>query len=169
MLKKKGVNNVEYKFHDYILTKDNQLIQNSKFIRAGAKELSVLRVLIESAGTVVDKNDLLDKVWGCAMVSEESLARCIYVLRKLFKQNKSNNYIQTIYSKGYIFVAEVCEHLPIEKELVKAEPSISHQEIFESLFGKGVSFIEILGQQHVAIDVKILLPTNEFFSKKNES
>ncbi len=161
MYPKKGLNHIEYKFHNYILTKDNQLIRDSKFIRTGAKELSVLRVLIESAGKLVEKNDLLDQVWGCSIVSEESLARCIYVLRKIFQQNKNDTYIQTVYSKGYIFVAEVEEYHPSEKQALKSDPAIGNREILEGIFGKGVSIVEVSGQQFVALDLKILLPTNE--------
>lgn len=164
---KKGINRVEYKFHEYILTEDNQLIRDSKFIRTGAKELSVLRVLIESAGKLVEKNDLLDEVWGSSIVSEESLARCIYVLRKIFQQDENDDFIQTIYSKGYVFVAQVNEYIPPEKQIVKPEPVICYQEILETLFGKGISFVEVSGQQHVALDVKILLATNGLIIKKN--
>lgn len=103
MYPKKGLNHIEYKFHNYILTKDNQLIRDSKFIRTGAKELSVLRVLIESAGKLVEKNDLLDQVWGCSIVSEESLARCIYVLRKIFQQNKNRYLYSDRLLKGIYF------------------------------------------------------------------
>jgi DNA-binding winged helix-turn-helix (wHTH) protein len=113
---------IGYRFFDFTLTQDNQLMRKSTFIRTGAKELAVLRVLIESAGQLVEKNDLLDKVWGSAIVSEESLARCIYVLRKIFRQDKEKVYIQTIYSKGYVFVAEVCEFIPVPYEISRPYP-----------------------------------------------
>ncbi len=46
---------IGYRFFDFTLTQDNQLMRKSTFIRTGAKELAVLRVLIESAGQLVEK------------------------------------------------------------------------------------------------------------------
>jgi DNA-binding winged helix-turn-helix (wHTH) protein len=169
---------IGYRFFDFTLTQDNQLMRKSTFIRTGAKELAVLRVLIESAGQLVEKNDLLDKVWGSAIVSEESLARCIYVLRKIFRQDKEKVYIQTIYSKGYVFVAEVCEFIPVPYEIspdpvsvptpIPAPEAVDYEEILQKIFGMDITYIEISGKKHMAIGVKILLPTNELTDKKRK-
>ncbi len=50
---------------------------------------------------------MLDQVWPNCDVAEESLTRCIYALRKLL--GRENDYIKTVYGKGYRFVGEVVE------------------------------------------------------------
>ncbi|WP_320410101.1 winged helix-turn-helix domain-containing protein [Candidatus Williamhamiltonella defendens] len=42
-------------------------------------------------------------------MSEESLTRCIYVLRHLLHENKNNRYIDTVYRKGYRFIQPVTQ------------------------------------------------------------
>ncbi|MEG3135832.1 winged helix-turn-helix domain-containing protein [Rouxiella sp. T17] len=199
MQRLEGVRKFEYKFLDYILTRDNQLIKSTTFIRTGAKELAVLRALLESAGKLMTKDELLDQVWGTTFVSEESLARCVYILRKILKKNNHQALIQTVYSKGYIFVAEVTKHLPPENvesevEIIKplltsvsnstsastsrSTPSFNStqvptpnppsptpppqpsnfQEMLEALLGNKFSLLEVLGQKHIAIEIKISLP-----------
>lgn len=167
MYRQKGLKSTEYRFLDYLLTEDNQLIRNNIFIRTGSKELAVLRALIESAGKLMTKDELLDQVWGTTFVSEESLARCIYVLRKIFKKHKSNAVIQTVYSKGYIFVAEVIRHLPPEKEVEKINEIPTFEGFLETLFGNRISYLDVSGQKHIAIEIKILLPAPDILSKNN--
>lgn len=69
------------------------------------KELSVLRLLLESAGKVISKDELLSSVWPETDAAEESLTRCIYALRKFLKDGKG--YIATIYGQGYRFTCPV--------------------------------------------------------------
>ncbi len=160
MYRQDGLRHIGYKFFDFILTQDNQLMKKNSFIRTGAKELAVLRVLIESAGKLVGKNELLDQVWGTTIVSEESLARCIYVLRKTFQQDRQNVYIQTIYSKGYIFVAEAKKLTDSNNEVAPEQTPVLYQGILESLFGKNISYVEISGQQHIKVSLDIVIPVS---------
>ncbi|WP_224770865.1 winged helix-turn-helix domain-containing protein [Pseudomonas sp. FEN] len=84
------------------------------------KELQVLRLLLGSAGRLVTKDCLLDAVWPGMDAAEESLTRCIYVLRKLLEESKG--YIATVYGKGYRFTGPVVPLLPalIEPTAVSA-------------------------------------------------
>ncbi|WMI97547.1 winged helix-turn-helix domain-containing protein [Pseudomonas chlororaphis subsp. aurantiaca] len=82
------------------------LLHNGHGRHLPPKELHVLRVLLEAAGSLVSKQRLLDQVWPNCDVAEESLTRCIYVLRKLFGEHP---YIKTVYGKGYCFAGEVME------------------------------------------------------------
>ncbi|MGL5103449.1 MAG: winged helix-turn-helix domain-containing protein [Plesiomonas sp.] len=71
------------------------------------KELAVLICLLESAGELVSKEALLNRVWPNQDVNEESLTRCIYALRRILQENKTNRYIETAYGKGYRFCRPV--------------------------------------------------------------
>ena len=46
------------------------------------KVMEVLRVLIENAGEIVSRDDLINSVWGAPYGGEERLSRAISLLRK---------------------------------------------------------------------------------------
>lgn len=94
-------------FDQWLLQSDGTLMQDGKGIHVPPKELSVLRLLLGSAGTVISKDHLLDAVWPETDAAEESLTRCIYTLRKLLKTNKG--FIATVYGQGYRFTCPVVE------------------------------------------------------------
>jgi DNA-binding winged helix-turn-helix (wHTH) protein len=75
------------------------------------KAFETLRVLVESAGTVISKHDLLDRVWPDAHVDENSLAQNISLVRKaLAAVDPATDYVQTLPRRGYRFVAPVTRH-----------------------------------------------------------
>ncbi|MGE8059046.1 winged helix-turn-helix domain-containing protein [Pseudomonas sp. NPDC089547] len=83
------------------------LLHDGNGLHLPPKELHVLRLLLEAAGSLVPKGWLLDQVWPHCDVAEESLTRCIYALRKLL--GRENDYIKTVYGKGYRFAGRVVE------------------------------------------------------------
>lgn len=103
------------------------------------KAVELLCVLVERAGNVVPKNELLDQVWQDAFVEEGVLPQNVYLLRKTFKQYASaENLIQTVPRRGYRFTGELTESYPrgtltIERELVEqsfeTETAMSESEI----------------------------------------
>ncbi|MEX3772313.1 winged helix-turn-helix domain-containing protein [Pseudomonas sp. MYb118] len=92
-------------FDHWLLQSDGTLMRDGQGVHVPPKELSVLRILLASAGKVISKDHLLDSVWADADAAEESLTRCIYVLRKLLKDNK--DFITTVYGQGYRFTCPV--------------------------------------------------------------
>ncbi|HET7694672.1 MAG TPA: LpqB family beta-propeller domain-containing protein [Vicinamibacterales bacterium] len=70
--------------------------------------LGVLELLIDRAGQVVARQDLLDAVWKDAFVTDTSLAEAVSFLRQALGDDpQSPRYIQTIHRRGYRFVAAV--------------------------------------------------------------
>ena len=101
-------------FGQWVLQSDGLLLHDGNGLHLPPKELHVLRLLLNAAGTLVTKDRLLDCVWPNCDIAQESLTRCIYALRKML--GPQNNYIKTVYGKGYRFVAAV-------KELKTARPA----------------------------------------------
>src|SRR5579883_2914912 len=71
------------------------------------KTFDVLLVLLTNAKRLVDKNTLLQTVWGDVHVEDAVLARAISDLRKALGQTDSQVWIETVPKFGYRFVAEV--------------------------------------------------------------
>ncbi|MEN3029792.1 HilA/EilA family virulence transcriptional regulator [Chromobacterium amazonense] len=102
-----GFTNRQFVFGDFVLNQDGGLLHRAQQVHIPPKELAVLTLLLESAGEVVSKDTLLDKVWPDGDVNEESLTRCIYALRRLLMESKNYRYIDTVYGKGYRFCRPV--------------------------------------------------------------
>ncbi len=72
------------------------------------KAFEVLVFLLENAARLVTKQELLDRVWPDAVVTESALTRVIADLRRALGDDAHEaRYIETVPTKGYRFVAEV--------------------------------------------------------------
>jgi len=72
------------------------------------KAFETLLALVESAGHILEKDDLLKRVWPDTFVEEGTLARNISTLRKALGDDPEGKiYIETIPRRGYCFVAHV--------------------------------------------------------------
>src|SRR5689334_20071493 len=70
------------------------------------KASAVLRCLLEHAGRLVGKDELLDRVWPDAAVSDGSLKVCIGEIRRaLGDAVATDRFIATEHRRGYRFVA----------------------------------------------------------------
>lgn len=77
------------------------------------RPFELLCVLAERAQTLVEKDDLLDAVWGHRHVTESSLKGAINTLRlALGDDAKMPRYVETVPRRGYRFIAEVRESAP---------------------------------------------------------
>ena len=75
-----------------------------------AKAFDVLVYLIENAGRVVAKEELLNAVWEGQFVEEANLAVQISALRRVLGDRTSNpRFIATVPGRGYEFVGDVSE------------------------------------------------------------
>lgn len=68
----------------------------------------VVRCLLENAGRVVSKAELLDSVWGTRFVSESALTSRIKAARRaLGDDGRQQRVIQTVHGRGYRWVASL--------------------------------------------------------------
>lgn len=93
----------EYTFEDYLLRRDGILVFKEEEIHIPPKELEVFTLLLDAGGRLVTKEKIFNHVWQKYAASDESLTRCIYVLRQLLGEKKNSRYIETVYGKGYRF------------------------------------------------------------------
>src|SRR5438876_2090941 len=108
-----------YQFGSYRLdAMERVLLRDGQPVTLPPKDLETLLVLVERAGHIVEKEELLDKVWPGVFVEEGNLARHIFNLRQVLGDSPDGRkYIETIPRRGYRFVAAVLED---------AEPSALH-------------------------------------------
>jgi predicted ATPase/DNA-binding winged helix-turn-helix (wHTH) protein len=77
-------------------------------LHLGARALDVLIILVESAGKVVSKGELLSRVWPDTAVDEGALRFQIVALRKALGDGEAGaRYVTTLSGRGYCFVAPI--------------------------------------------------------------
>ena len=98
-----------YRFGPFQLdVRERRLSRGSEVIPLRLKVFDTLRVLVENAGRLVTKQELLDSVWPSTAVEENNLNHNVSVLRKaLGDKATGQQYIETIPRVGYRFVAAV--------------------------------------------------------------
>ena len=72
-----------YKFRDCLLnTLERSVIRDNNHLELTTKTFDVLQFLIENAGKVVTKDEILGKVWNGSFVEESNLTFTVSLLRK---------------------------------------------------------------------------------------
>ncbi len=86
------------------------LLRDGQPVPLTPKAFETLLVLVERSGHVVEKGDLMQRVWPDTFVEEGGLARNISVLRKALGEDPSRpQYIDTVPKRGYRFASGVRE------------------------------------------------------------
>jgi TolB-like protein/DNA-binding winged helix-turn-helix (wHTH) protein/Tfp pilus assembly protein PilF len=84
------------------------LLRDGHAVSLPPKALETLLVLVEKHGHVMDKAELLQRVWPDTFVEEATLAQNIFTLRKALDDSPDGpEYIETVPKRGYRFVAPV--------------------------------------------------------------
>lgn len=98
-----------YQFGPFQLNaRERQLTRTGEVVHLRPKAFDVLLHLLEHAGSLVGKQDVMDAVWKQAIVTENSLTACIRQIRiALDDDAEAPEYIETIPVSGYRFIAEV--------------------------------------------------------------
>ena len=77
-------------------------------VALGSRAIEILSLLLERAGTVVDKKELIARAWPHVTVVESGLKVQVASLRKVLRDGQDGNrYIATVSGRGYSFVAPV--------------------------------------------------------------
>jgi DNA-binding winged helix-turn-helix (wHTH) protein/TolB-like protein len=101
------------------------------------KALEVLLMLVESSGHIVEKGDLMNRVWADSFVEEGNLKVTVSILRKALEADAGDRqFIETVPRRGYRFVANVKELASESAELVVRERTTASITIEESGEGK---------------------------------
>ena len=100
---------MRYAFSDCVLDTDTvQLVVRGAPVPVQPQVFDVLRLLIEERDRVVPKEELLDRVWGHAFVTESTLTSRIKSARRAIGDDgAAQRLIRTVHGRGYQFVGQV--------------------------------------------------------------
>ena len=99
-------NNI-YEFKDFRLDFTEKTLQGRNgVIPLTPKVFETLCVLVENAGHLIEKDELMQKLWQDRFVEESNLTFNIKMLRKALGDNAQKpRFIETVQSHGYRFIA----------------------------------------------------------------
>ena len=136
------------------------LLRDGEMVALPPKDLETLLVLVEKAGRIVSKEELLEKVWPGVFIEEGNLARRVFNLRQALGDTPDGGkYIETIPRRGYRFVAPVqgdsassastpLAEAPSEEPRLPAQPGHKRRVWFSLVALAVVTLAAILGGQH---------------------
>ncbi|WP_339451214.1 ATP-binding protein [Pseudomonas sp. EA_5y_Pfl2_R50] len=111
-----------YAFH----LRQRLILEGDRQLRMGGRALDILQVLVEHAGRVVRKEQLIACVWPTSVVEEINLRVHIAALRRALRDGENGQrYIVNVPQCGYSFIAPVA-HDHIEQAVVERLQAPQH-------------------------------------------
>lgn len=106
-----GLDPINADFHSFerftLCISQRQLLKGEEPFHLTPKVFDCLVYLVQRAGRLVTKEELMEGVWPDSFVEEANLTRNIHILRKVLGQTDDHMFIETVPTIGYRFVAEV--------------------------------------------------------------
>jgi len=138
-----------YEFGPFQIDSQNRLLfRDGQPVPLKPKVIETLLLLVENSGRVLEKDELIEKLWPDTFVDEANLTQNIYVLRKaLTTAADSTSYIETIPRRGYRFTGDV-RKISAGTTVVEAETGTTRTTRTGSRWmwvAVGVAVVAILG------------------------
>lgn len=96
-------------FYGFVIDSEKGLTFAGKPVSLHPKEFNLLLELIKQAGNRVSKEDLIATVWNNVPTSDESISRCLSILKSTLRQVSPGTelLIKTEYGQGYRFIGQI--------------------------------------------------------------
>ena len=108
------------------------LLREGNPVRLPAKAFEILLVLLEGKGRLVEKDELMRRVWPDAVVEENNLTVNISALRRSLGESPGEHrYVVTVPGRGYQFVADVRQHDGEERARESQQERLPNQGVAE--------------------------------------
>jgi predicted ATPase/DNA-binding winged helix-turn-helix (wHTH) protein len=103
------------------------LLDGDTPVRLGGRAMALLCALVERAGDVLSRDELVAKVWPATIVEETSLRVQVAALRKVLGEGqRGERYIVNVVGRGYSFVAPVTWRHTMRPAAAPDEPVARH-------------------------------------------
>src|SRR6266446_9742837 len=97
-----------------LLSAQRLLLEGDTPVRLGSRAFDTLAALVERAGEVVGKEELIARVWPQTFVEDANLKIQVSALRRALGDGQGGHrYVLTVPGRGYNFVAPVGPEKPL--------------------------------------------------------
>src|ERR1700730_1402855 len=108
-----------------LLPQPRMLLKGGEPVRLGSRAREILFFLVERAGRIVKKNELIKRVWPDTVVEEGTLRVHIAALRNALDAGQgAMRYIENVTGHGYRFVAPLSAPTHAEVQPMQVEPTL---------------------------------------------
>lgn len=84
------------------------LLKRNRAVQIGGRAFDILTILVERAGEIVGKEELIARGWPNVFVDDSNLKTQVSLLRRVLGEGRSGRcHIVTVSGRGYNFVAPV--------------------------------------------------------------
>jgi DNA-binding winged helix-turn-helix (wHTH) protein/Tol biopolymer transport system component len=117
-----------YRFGEFTVDGEQRvLLRNNTPLPMAPKVFDTLLILVANSGRIVEKEELINRLWPDSFVEESNVTVNIQQLRKSLGDNaRQPRFVETVARRGYRFIAEVTK--PTEPTIV-VEPELTTTEI----------------------------------------
>src|SRR5712671_6558930 len=96
-----------------LLASQRLLLERDRPVRLGSRAFDILAALVERAGEVIGKEQLIARAWPQTFVEESNLKIQVSALRRALGDGQGGNrYVVTVPGRGYNFVAPLRREEP---------------------------------------------------------
>jgi DNA-binding winged helix-turn-helix (wHTH) protein len=113
------------------------LTRDGREERLEPRLMDLLLVFAEAPGRVIDREEIVARVWSGRAIGDDTIASAISRLRTALDESKTERYIETIPKRGYRLVADVAGMTP-SRAVSNEEPEAAN------LVRKGLSALGIM-------------------------
>ncbi|MEP6820501.1 MAG: winged helix-turn-helix domain-containing protein [bacterium] len=100
-----------YEFGPFrLIPKEGQLLRDNQSVALTPKAFDLLVVLVENSGHLIEKDELMKRLWPDSYVEEANLSVNVSALRRALGEDPNEHqFVETVPRRGYRFVADVKE------------------------------------------------------------
>lgn len=122
------------------------LLDSGAPVRLGSRAFEILLTLLERAGDVVSKGELIARAWPGLYVEQSNLRVHIAVLRKALRDtHDSSRYIRSISGRGYSFIAPVARRKgALETAPASVDPQLRLPTVVNYVVGRERAVEDVL-------------------------
>lgn len=115
---------IRYRFSDFTLSpKQRRLVRDGQEVPLIPRYFDLLLLLVERRHEAVHRQEIFDRVWTDAVVSESALSQAVRTIRRtLGDDSREPRFIRTVSRHGYQFVLPVIEE---EEDVPAAVDAVS--------------------------------------------
>ncbi len=134
-----------------------QLLDGDEPVRLGSRACDILVALVERAGELLSKQELLARVWPDTFVEEASLRVHVAALRRALGDGQAGRrYITNVPGRGYSFVA------PVSVSKARAEAAAASPATDERQVDMPAPLLRMVGRSEVVLTLAEQLSRHRF-------
>ena len=97
-----------YRFERFVLDvpRGVLLTADGEAIQLRYKSFELLRLFVENAGRLLDRDTINQAVWSGAIINDDSITQCVRDIRRTLG-DEAQTIVKTVPRRGYVFAAKV--------------------------------------------------------------